>query len=574
MLYTEKVIIDKMEIKKEIENLIKEALGKIGLTAPAVHLEHPDDLSFGDFSTNIAMVLAKERKQNTKFLAEDIKNKISESELIEKTEVAGPGFINFFLSKKFFKESINSIDENFGKLNIYQGKKILVEHSSPNLFKPFHIGHMMNNTIGESITRLAQFSGANVTKISYPSDISLGIAKAVWEIKRKGGEKYFAEQKTDLDGAIMATLGDAYVAGTKAFEDSEDVQKEVREVYKKIISDESSEEYKIYKTGKDLNLSYFEHVVHRLGSRFDAFIFESEAGATGEEIVRKNTPKVFTESEGAIIFEGEKFGLHTRVFINKEGFPTYEAKDIGLLSLKFSKWNPDISLFVTDHEQKEYFKVVSNAAGQINPEWKEKTIHRTHGRMSFKGAKMSSRLGGVPLATDILNTICEEAMDRMSERDAEMADKIAISAIKFTILKTEAGKNINFDPETSLSFEGDSGPYVQYTVARCNSLLEKAKSEGFVKKDTPESSWAPSELEKTLYRFSEVTETSVANWAPHTVATYLLNLSRAFNSWYGNTKVLDKENENAGFYLTLVEKTAMTLKNGLYLLGIESPERM
>ncbi len=567
-------IIDKMEIKKEIENLIKEALLKIGLSSDQVHLEHPDDTSFGDFSTNVAMSLAKGANKNPKFLAEDIKVKIPESEWIERVEVAGPGFINFFLSKKFFKESFSLMGDGFGRLDIYKDKKILVEHSSPNLFKPFHIGHMMNNSIGESLVRLAEFSGGNVVRMSFPSDISLGVAKAVWELKKRGGSKYLSEQKTDLNGAIMTILGDSYVAGTKAFEESEEVQKAVREVYKKIVQDSSSEEFEIYNTGKNLNLSYFEHVTHRLGSRFDSLVFESEAGEVGEKIVKENTPKVFTESEGAIVYEGEKFDLHTRVFINKEGFPTYEAKDIGLLSLKFSNFHPDISLFVTDHQQASHFDVVLSAAMQINPDWKNKSKHISHGRMSFKGAKMSSRLGGVPVATEILNTVRDEVVERMKDKDLILADKIAISAIKFTILKTEAGKNINFDPETSLSFEGDSGPYVQYTFARCNSLLEKAKEEGLKFDENSANISETSSLEKIIYRFPEIVERSVSLWAPHHVANYLLEVSRAFNSWYGNTKILDKENPNASFNLNLVKKTSLVIKNGLYILGIDAPERM
>lgn len=574
MLFAEKVErvqrgIFKMEIKKEIENLIKEALEKIGLTASAVHLEHPDDLSFGDFSTNVAMVLAKERKQNPKFLAEDIRVKIGESEWIEKTEVAGPGFINFFLSKKFFKESIQSIDQNFGKSDIYQGREILVEHSSPNLFKPFHIGHMMNNAIGESIVRLAEFSGAKVTKISFPSDISLGIAKAIFIILEK------LEKDVNYKWEDIGVLGDSYVEGVKRYEEDENVQARVKEIADNLFAGKESKELELYTKAKEINMGYFAEVTKRLGSKFDDYIYESEASVPGKELVLKNTPSIFTESEGAVVYiPDEETKINTSVFINSQGNPTYEAKDLGLLQMKFEKYSPDISIFITDYQQAPHFAAVLDAASKIDMKWKDSSRHIPHGRMSFKGEKMSSRLGGAPLALDILDTVKEEVLEKMSEKDEVTAEKIAIAAIKFTILKAEAGKNINFDPAASLSFEGDSGPYVQYTVARCNSLLEKAKLEGFVKKDTPENSWVPTELEKTLYKFSEVVETSVANWAPHTVATYLLNLSRAFNSWYGNTKVLDKENENAGFYLALVEKTAITLKNGLYLLGIESPERM
>ncbi|MDQ5883584.1 MAG: Arginine--tRNA ligase [Patescibacteria group bacterium] len=558
-----------LDIKSEIKNLIKEALEKIGLPVPDIHLEHPDELSFGDFSTNVAMVLAKDRKQNPKFLAEDIRVKIAESEWIKKTEVAGPGFINFFLSKKFFKESIQNIDQNFGKSDIYEGKNILVEHSSPNLFKPFHIGHMMNNTIGESVVRLAEFSGAKVTRISFPSDVSIGIAKAIFIIL----EKLEKDENYKWDDIVV--LGNSYVEGVKRYDEDESVHARVKEIADNLYSEKSSIELEIYRKAKDINMKYFAQVTERLGSKFDGYIYESEAGVVGKELVLKNTPSIFTESEGAIVYiPDEETKINTSVFINSQGNPTYEAKDLGLLKMKFEKYNPDISIFITDYQQAPHFAAVLDAGAKINKKWKDSSRHIPHGRMTFKGAKMSSRLGGVPLALDILETVREEVLEKMSEKDESISDKIANSAIKFTILKAEAGKNINFDPETSLSFEGDSGPYLQYTFARCKSLLEKANREGFVKKDTPENSWTPSELEKNLYKFSEIVEKSIANWAPHTVATYLLNLSRGFNSWYGNTKVLDKENENAGFYLTLVEKTATTIKNGLYLLGIDAPERM
>ena len=293
----------------------------------------------------------------------------------------------------------------------------------------------------------------------------------------------------------------------------------------------------------------------------------------GEAIVRKHVPDIFFESDGAIVYDGEAEGLHTRVFINAEGYPTYEAKDIGLLSLKFERYQPDLSLFVTDRQQAEYFKVVASAAGKIKPEWKEKTIHRTHGRMSFKGAKMSSRLGGVPLASEILDAITDEALSRMEEKDKGLAEAVALAALKFTILKTAAGKDINFDPDTSLSFEGDSGPYLQYTVARCHSVLAKAKSEGYEPSDA-QPAGSVGELEKMLYRFPEVVGQSIDEWTPHYIATYLLETARAFNSWYGETKIIDTGNPDMGYHLFLTDKTRQVIVNGLHLLGISAPEKM
>lgn len=562
----EKEIIVKM-IQEEIKNEIKRALNKLGLKTE-INLEHPEDLSHGDYSTNVAMVLAKGVGKNPRELAEEISSEIK-SDLFSRVEVAGPGFINFYLKDSFFIEALGQINEDFGKTDIHKRKSILVEHSSPNLLKPFHIGHVMNNTIGESIVRLAEFSGAKVTRLSYPSDVSLGLGKTIWAL---------IEKKIDLDDLStedekLKALGDAYVFGTSEYEDNPKKAEEIKAVTRKIYEKTPSHEYDVYLKGKELSLSYFKKETKRLGSEFDDFIFESEAGVVGKKIVLENVPNIFKESDGAVIYKGEEEGLHTRVFINAEGYPTYEAKDIGLLKLKFDK-KPDLSILITDSQQNEYYKVVLSAAEKINKDWKEKTIHRTHGRMTFKGKKMSSRLGGVPLASTVLDTVLEEVKEKSPEADSEKLNQISVAALKFSILRAMAGKNIDFDPDTSLSFEGDSGPYLQYTIARCNSVLEKAEDEGFKIKEKPVHSYTPSEVEKIIYRFPEVVEKSISEWAPHHVSGYILELSRSFNSWYGKTKIIDKENENAGYNLNIVSKVATTIKNGLYLLGIESPDRM
>jgi arginyl-tRNA synthetase len=558
-------------LKKEIKSVVSE----LGFGDIAIELSHPNDLSHGDYAANIAMILAKKEGKNPVEIAGDVVNGLKEKDIdfISNIEIAGPGFINFTLAPGFFvnetKNILNS-GESYGQSEVYKGKKILVEHSSPNLFKPFHVGHVMNNAIGESSARLADFAGGEVVTISYPSDVSLGIGKAVWSFMEKGTDSV-DEKETLLEK--LNFLGQCYVDGTKAFEEDESLQSRVREITKKIYDKESSPEYDAYLKGKEINLEYFKDVTKRLGSDFADFIYESEAGEVGLQIIKDNTPGIFTESEGAVIYEGEKDGLHTRVFVNKEGYPTYEAKDIGLLSLKFDRFSPDISALVTDHEQKEYYKVVLSAAGKINADWKENSVHLTHGRMSFKGNKMSSRLGGVPTAAELLASVHAEVDEKNPEASEELKDQIAIAALKFTILKSQAGKNIDFDPETSLSFEGDSGPYIQYTIARSNSVLEKA-SEAGIKESFEKNSNNIHEVERLLYRFGEVVETAAQNFEPHHVANYGLSLARAFNSFYGNTKLVDTENADAGYNLSLVKATSQVLKNVLHLLGIESPEKM
>lgn len=560
------------ETISKLQNAIQNIFTQIGFSDVEVSFERPADMSHGDVSTNVAMRYGKILGKNPKELADFVVQELGDFEQIRDISVAGPGFINIAFKDSFFQKEIKGIDENTGKLSVHKGEKILVEHSSPNLFKSFHIGHVMNNTVGESIVRLAEFSGADVTRVSYPSDVSLGIGKAVWALLQDGAEKL------DTFSSIsekLSYMGACYVKGNKAFEENEQAQREIRDITKKIYAKEKGLEWDTYEKGKDINLEYFKTETTRLGSRFDDFIYESEAGVVGKKIVEEYLGEVFEHSDGAIIFDGEKRGLHTRVFVNSEGNATYEAKDIGLLDIKFEKFDPDLSILITDVEQGPYYKVVLEAAGEIRKEWKEKTIHQKHGRMTFKGKKMSSRLGGVPLASEVLETVGDEARERMEDTsDLKKIDTIAIAALKFSILKAMAGKNIDFDPETSLSFEGDSGPYLLYTYVRCNSILEKAKKSGFVPEAKPSSEWTASSLEKILCRFSEEVETSIKAWEPHHVSQYLLTLAREYNSWYASTKILDENNSNLAWNLWVVQSVMHVLKNGLYCLGIETVERM
>lgn len=558
---------------------IKHALSELSLPEVAFSLEHPKELSHGDYMTNIALIVGKQENKNPIDVANVLVENLSSQNIegIEKIEVAGPGFINFTLKREIFINSLVSAqDKEWGNTKVYDGKKILVEHSSPNLFKPFHIGHLMNNTIGETLYRLAKSSGAKAVPISFPSDISLGVAKAVFVLLEKYGENF---EPTDI-----ALLGDAYVEGVKKYEEAESEQPcgsivyRVKEIADNLYAGKDSPEWTVFQKCKAFNVEYFEKIVAKLGSNFDSYIYESEAGIEGKKVVLENTPVVFNEGDGgAIVYTPEGNKLHTSVFINGQGNPTYEAKDIGLLKMKFDKYDPDISIFITDDHQISHFLVVLDAAKKINPIWSERSLHKYHGRMSFKGKKMSSRLGGVPLVNDILQVLLDEVYDHTKDRInvdiKEDPQAIAIAALKFSILRSRAGMNIDFDPETSLSFEGDSGPYLQYTAVRAGSLLEKGKGFGIVPSiENPVN--GTETLERLVVRFLEVVTRAQTEWAPHYIVTYLSELAQEFNSWYGQGKIIDEDVSATAYRLSVVSATRQTLINGLWVLGIEVPEKM
>jgi len=535
-----------------------------------IGLEHPGDLSHGDFSTNIALTSGVDAKE--------LVEKIKKPKEVEKIEIAGPGFINFHLNKEFLVEITQEAleDNNFGNGETLKGKKVLMEHTSPNAFKPLHIGHFMANAIGEAIARLLEASGARVERATYGSDIGLPTAKAVWGMLQLKSEE--PEESASLERK-MEFIGNAYAHASALYESDPEIKKQIDEINIHIYKKDEEKILSVYQKGRRWSLEYLEKVYKRLNTKFDHHFFESEVFEEGSRIVKENLGKVFEESEGAIIFRGEDHGLHTRVFVTSKGAPTYEAKEIGLHQKK-SKIPFDISIVVTGNEQSGVMEVGLKAFEQIDPETAKKTEHISHGLMLGKnGKKLSSRKGSSG-AEELVDTVKEEVLKKIKESDTEVknpeqvAEDIAMGALKYQILKQGSGRNIIFDLEQSLSFEGDSGPYLQYTLTRINSLLEKAKEQG-INVGKIKYSESGGELLKTIYRFPEIVERAANEYAPQYVTTYLINLASAFNSFYAQEKIIDTDDkEKSSENLALTWAVSRILKNGLGILNIATPERM
>lgn len=578
---------DDMNIVDVLKNNLAEILEEIGVQSEKeIHLEHPNDISHGDFATNVAMTLAKDLGKRPREIAEVITQKLLDKKIpeIEYVEVAGPGFINIKLSSLFFENSLKDIlvqGMEFGNLDIWKGKKIIIEFTDPNPFKLLHIGHLMSNTIGESLARIFQISGAEVKWANYQGDVGMHVAKAIWGIIDLGGvddikNKTLKEQ--------VSYLGKAYAKGAAQYKEGKHVE-EIKNINKQIY--EKSDQFinNIYDWGRQVSLDYFEIQYKRLGTyhnkdkdkAFHYYFFESQVGSLGKEKVFEYLKQgVFEESDGAIIFPGEKYGLHNRVFVNSLGLPTYEAKELGLSKTKYDLYQYDNSFIITANEIDEYFKVLLKAMSFVFPDLAKKTTHISHGMMKLKSGKMSSRTGDVIVAEDLLDNLEELVITKSAGRNLgkELISEIAVSAIKFAILKQDTSKDIIFDPETSLSFEGDSGPYLQYTHARCQSILAKAKEAELEINERRPESWETLDIEKYLYRLPEIFESAFIHHAPQQVATYIIELARLFNSWYGNTKIIDIENPETGYKLALTQAVAIVIKKSLWVLGIDAPNEM
>ncbi len=578
-----------MNAKTIIAGAVAEALKELGIEGIAPVLERPADMTHGDYATNVALVAFGGRRKfekaiegdadtvnvkygtditNPRELAEAIVAKLPTEDLVEKVEVAGPGFINFHLTREHFLENLRQIDpKTYGNGSVLAGKTVLVEYTQPNVLKPFHIGHLMSNAIGESLSRLIENAGADVKRLNYQGDVGLHIAKALWGIRA-----------LDVDVNDINVIGTAYAHGAQAYENDDQAKIEINEINEKIYKHDP-EITDLYEAGKKTSLARFEELYEILGTTFDRYYLESEVWQRGLELVQEGKEKgIFKDSDGAVIFPGEDYGLHTRVFVTSKGIPVYEAKELGLSELKAKEFPFDISITTTAIEQEQYFEVVFKALGLLKPEFDGKFTHVAHGMMQLSGGKMSSRLGNVKTGESLITAMIDEVRERMGERvPAELvaivARDVGVAAIKYGVLRQAVRKNIIFDEEKSLSFEGDSGPYLQYTTVRARSVVAKAKAAGI----TPSFDITPETIgivEKMLERFPEVAERAALEHEPHHVATYAIELSSAFNSWYAGQQIIDADDALSPYRVALTDTVATVLSRALWLLGIRVPEGM
>ena len=562
-----------MGMKEVLRQAIADCLKELGVESDGIVIEHPGDKKHGDYATNVAMTVAKKAKKNPQEIAKALKEKVEGTiKDVERIEIAGPGFLNFFLTRDFFSRTVEKArteKEAWGKNTTEKGQEVVLEYTSPNLFKPLHVGNLVGNIIGESLARLFTISGATVKRVTYPSDIGLTVAKGVWGIKETNG-----------DPSNIKALGEAYKKGNEYYEKEGEEKEEIDEINQALYSGEIEELNTVREKGKKTSLEHIHKLCHLLGTDFDAMIFESETGAIGKDLVLKSKEKgIFLEDDGAVIFKGEKYGLHTRVFINQKGLPTYEAKDLGNFLLKQKKY-PDWtrSIIITGSEQKEYFKVLIKAMEEVFKIEKEKKIeHIATGFLTLTTGKMSSRKGNVLSGEELLAKMQEEAAERAKETRAqnkeELSRDIAVAALKYQILKSKTGSDMVFDKKQAFSFEGDSGPYLLYTHARTVSLCKKAEEVGIA----PSTKQAPDTVypcEREIYKYKEAVVTALKNRSPHHLITYITELAGAFNTLYAKEQIVDPKDGSAPYKVAITWAVQQTLKNGLYALGIRAPEQI
>src|SRR3989344_2630768 len=539
---------------QELKEALKVACRKLFDLEVDAELTRPEE-QFGDYATNVALQLASKLGKPPREIAESLSNDVRKLPIIAEATVDGPGFINFRLTDDFFNGLTAKISENFGKNQLMTGKVVVLEHTDPNPFKEFHIGHAYSNTVGVAIGKLLANAGALVHQVSYHGDIGLHIAMAVYMIK-----------KSSQTGASI-NLGEAYAHGFQIYENDPAAKAEIDEINKLIYSRQDPDINRLYEESRQQSLATFEKIYQQLGVAFEKQYFESEVAAGGMEIVRKNISRVFKQSDGAIVYDGEKAGLHMRVFITRQGLPTYESKEIGLAFAKQHDY-PEAESFIviTANEIDDYFRVLVAAIKEVDSSLWNKIRHLSHGVVKFPGGKMSSRTGNV-VQLSVLQADLESKI-KAAFGDAKATSEIVLGAMKYEFLKHRLGGDITFDIDESISLHGNSGPYLQYAHARACSILLKDDSpdvQGGSLYNYNDFTAGERSLARKISEYPEVVAKATAELMPHHVCNYLYELAQTFNSFYEKNRVIGDPRQ--ALRLRLVKAYAQVLKNGLELLN-------
>lgn len=560
-----------MEMNELVSDVVKELFDhqvEVVLTRP--------EPEFGDYATNVALQLAKPLGRNPREVADEIAKKLRESGEFEEVSVAGPGFVNLRLTDEALLQLIER-----KPAKTLTGKKVLVEYSDPNPLKPLHAGHLYATLVGDIIASLVENAGAETIRLNYGGDVGLHTARSMWAIV----QHFDRDEDAALSGIeAMASddlherasfLGKQYAVGTEASETDEVKHKEIIEYNKRVYAIHSQNDHessfaKLYWTVRQWSYDYFQILYKELQvHEFDRFIPESEVTPLGLQTVREQLENGVYEKSAesdAIIFDGEKFGLHTRVFINSEGLPTYEAKDVGLSLTKWNDYHFDESIITTAAEQAQYMQVVIKSIEQFAPEPAQRTNHITHGMVKLRGGvKMSSRKGNIVSALQIL----EAAREAGKESGFETSEETILAAVKYAFAKVRIGGDIDYDPKESIALDGNSGPYLQYAHARACGIEAKATQEMKKPEMLTESERS---LTRKLGEAVDVIEKATLELHPHLICTYLYELAQEFNRFYESSRIVGDEREAERLYLLMVYR--MTLQYGLSLLGIAAPEKI
>ncbi len=570
------------EFKDDITKALEKALGgKAKKEEIGSLLEEPSNPEMGDYAFP-CFKLAGRLNKAPQQIAEQLASEIKLPTTVARLKAAGP-YLNFFVKKeelagKAISEILKKKD-SYGKSKTGNGKKVMVEYSAPNTNKPLHVGHVRNNCIGMAVSNLLEATGHKVIKANLVNDRGVHICKSMLAYKKWGkGKKPSKNRKSDH------FVGDFYVQFNKQLKEDPSLEQEALLMLRK-WENQDKEVIALWKKMNKWAIDGFKQTYKDFGVKFDIWLKESEFYNKAKPILEDGTEKgvFFEDDEGKLVAKLEHHDLPNKVVLRSDGSSIYITNDLALTKHKFEKFKLDQSIWVVASEQNLYFQQLFKIFELLGFKWFSGCRHLSYGMVFLPEGKMKSREGTVVDADDLLKKMADLSAKEITKRYPTLSAKekekrakaIALAAIKFYMLRVDESRDLQFNPKESLSFEGETGPYLQYTYARAKSILRKSKKKSGKIDFSLLESETEKKVAKLLYAFPESVEKAGLSLRPHIVSQHLVELASAFNSFYHSSRVLNAENERlVKARLALVEATAQVLKNGLGLLSIEAIEKM
>lgn len=550
--------------------------------AQKVDIQNSTKKEFGDFQTNFAMVSSKLIGKNPREIANTLVDNFTENDIIEKLEIAGPGFINIYLKNSFLNEEIKKLENekyDFSFLNT--DKPVIIDYSSPNIAKRMHIGHLRSTIIGDSIKRILQFLGFHTLADNHIGDWGTQFGKLIVAYKNWLDKKAYAKDS-------IGELERIYVLFSEESKKNPALEDEAREELKKLqLGDEHNQ--KLWKEFIDISLKEYNKIYDRLGVNFDYYYGESFYNNLMPSVLEELKKKgIAREDQGALVVFFENDKLPPAIVQKKDGSFLYTTSDLATMKFRRDELNVDEAVYLTDDRQQNHFKQVFEIGELLGEPYNYKKTHVVFGIMRFgDGMIFSSRSGNIIRLVDLLDeaktqvkkVIDEKNPDIPEDEKEEIAEIVGSGAIKYFDLSQNRTSDITFTWDKVLSFEGNTGPYLQYTYVRIMSIFRKLKEENInvENKDIilENMNGIERELAVELLRFPQAVVKSYESYRPNIIADYLFDTAKLFNNFYNSSSILKEEDKKVmDARILLAEKTAFILKQGLGLLGINTVDRM
>lgn len=568
-----------IDFKQEIAKILNDKIESLTEEDILAQIEIPPSYEMGDYAFPV-FSLAKIFRKNPNMIAEEMASSI-DSKYFEKVESKG-AYINFFTNKEALSktviEEILKEKENYGKSKMGKDKTIIVEYSSPNIAKPFHIGHIRTTIIGDSLKKIHKFLGYNVVSINHLGDYGTQFGMLIYAIKNWGNIE-------EIEKNPIPELLKLYVRVNKEAEENEEIKDECRHYFASLEKGDE-EAVKIWKWIREISLKEFKVVYDLLGIEFDSYNGESfYSDKMQKQVDRMEELGILKDSEGAKIVDLEKYNLPPALILKSDGSTIYITRDIAAAEYRHETYHPEKNIYVVATEQNLHFKQLKAVLEEMQYEWYDEVTHVAFGMINLADGKLSTRQGRVVYLIDVLNKAIEKIMEILDEREKtsgvkienkeELAKQVGIGAIKFQELFNQRIKDYTFDWDKTLSFEGESGPYVQYAHARICSLLNKGN---FDINSEIDPTLLNNEMEinilRNLYKFTEVVKDAAEKYEPFFISRYVVELAKDFNKYYNQVTINVEDEKLKNTRLMLCYSVKNVISEGLSLLGIEAPEKM